>query len=205
LRLIVGLGNPGPGYAGHRHNIGFMAADEIRRRHGFGPWRSRFHGLTSEGEIGGEKIVLLKPETYMNDSGRAVAAAAQFYKLEPPAVIAIHDEIELVPGKVRVKQGGGAAGHNGLRSMDAHIGPLYWRVRLGVGHPGHPELVRHYVLQNFAKEEQPLIAKLIEASAEALPLLVAGDENGFMNKVTIAVNPPKPRPKREDKEPKPID
>jgi Peptidyl-tRNA hydrolase len=110
-----------------------------------------------------------------------------------------------VPGKVRVKQGGGAAGHNGLRSMDAHIGPLYWRVRLGVGHPGHPELVRHYVLQNFAKEEQPLIAKLIEASAEAMPLLVAGDENGFMNKVTIAVNPPKPRPKREDKEPKPID
>ena len=123
MRLIVGLGNPGPGYAGHRHNIGFMAADEIRRRYGFGPWRSRFHGLVSEGEIGGEKIVLLKPETYMNDSGRAVAAAAQFYKLEPPAVIAIHDEIELVPGKVRVKQGGGAAGHNGLRSMDAHIGP----------------------------------------------------------------------------------
>ena len=205
MRLIVGLGNPGPGYAGHRHNIGFMAADEIHRRYGFGPWRSRFHGLVSEGEIGGEKIVLLKPETYMNDSGRAVAAAAQFYKLEPPAVIAIHDEIELVPGKVRVKQGGGAAGHNGLRSMDAHIGPLYWRVRLGVGHPGHPELVRHYVLQNFAKEEQPLIAKLIEASAEAMPLLVAGDENGFMNKVTVAVNPPKPRPKREDKEPKPID
>jgi PTH1 family peptidyl-tRNA hydrolase len=205
LRLIVGLGNPGPGYAGHRHNIGFMAADEIRRRHGFGPWRGRFHGLVSEGEIGGEKIVLLKPETYMNDSGRAVAAAAQFYKLEPPAVIAIHDEIELVPGKVRVKQGGGTAGHNGLRSMDAHIGPLYWRVRLGVGHPGHPELVRHYVLQNFAKEEQPMIAKLIEASAEALPLLVAGDENGFMNKVTVALNPPKPRLKREDKEPKPID
>ncbi len=108
--------------------------------------------------------MLLKPETYMNDSGRAVAAAAQFYKLEPPAVIVIHDEIDLVPGKVRVKQGGGAAGHNGLRSIDAHIGPDYWRVRLGVGHPGHPELVRHYVLQNFAKEEQPLIAKLIEAS-----------------------------------------
>ena len=189
MRLIVGLGNPGPGYAGHRHNIGFMAAEEIRRRYGFGPWRSRFHGFVSEGEIGGEKIVLLKPETYMNDSGRAVAAAAQFYKPRAARRIAIHDEIELGPGKVRVKQGGAAAGHNGLRSMDAHIGAPYWRVRLGVGHPGHPELVRHYVLQNFAKEEQPLIAKLIEASAEAMPLLVAGDENGVMNKVTIAVNP----------------
>jgi PTH1 family peptidyl-tRNA hydrolase len=200
LRLIIGLGNPGPSYARNRHNIGFLAADVIHHRHGFGPWRSRFHGLASEGTVGAEKIVLLKPETYMNDSGRAAAAATQFYKLEPPQVIAIHDEIDLVPGKIRVKQGGGAGGHNGLRSLDAHIGPLYWRVRLGVGHPGAPELVRPYVLQNFAKEEQPDVVKLLEAVAEALPLLIAGNENGFMNKVTLALNPPKPRPKRAEGE-----
>ena len=200
MRLIVGLGNPGPGYAGHRHNIGFMAADEIVRRHGFGPWRRRFHGLAAEGAIGREKIIVLKPETYMNDSGRAAEAAAQFYKLAPGDVIVIHDEIDLVPGKVRVKQGGGAGGHNGLRSLDAHLGPMYWRIRLGVGHP-HPgvaELVRPYVLQNFAKEEQPMVAKLVEATAEALPLLIAGNGNGFMNKVTLALNPPKPRPRRNE-------
>ena len=137
----------------------------------------------------------------MNNSGRAVAAAAQFYKLEPPAVIVIHDEIDLAPGKVRVKHGGGAAGHNGLRSIDAHIGPDYWRVRLGVGHPGHQELVRHYVLQDFAKEEQPMIATLLDAIAEAMPLLVAGDESGFMNKVTIAMNPPKRGPSARIKSP----
>jgi peptidyl-tRNA hydrolase, PTH1 family len=205
LRLIVGLGNPGPGYAGHRHNIGFMAADAIHRRHGLGAWRNRFHGLAAEGEIGGQKIVLLKPETYMNDSGRAAAAAVQFYKLAPEAVIVIHDEIDLVPGKVRVKQGGGAGGHNGLRSLDAHLGPMYWRVRLGVGHPGAPELVRRYVLQNFDKEEQPMVATLVEATAEALPLLLAGNDNGFMNKVTLAVSPPKPRPKRDNGEGHPID
>src|SRR5262245_22065489 len=142
-----------------------MAVDTIHHRHGFGPWRNRFRGLAAEGTIGGEKILLLKPETYMNDSGQAAEAAAQFYKLDPPAVIAIHDEIDLVPGKVRVKQGGGAGGHNGLRSLDAYIGPMYWRVRLGVGHPGAPELVRPYVLQNFAKEEQPLVIKLVEAVA----------------------------------------
>jgi PTH1 family peptidyl-tRNA hydrolase len=204
LRLIVGRpGQSGPGYAGHRHNIGFMAADEIRRRYGFRPWRSRFHGLVSEGEISGEDRAA-EAGLYERFQPRA-AAAARFTNSGRPPSSPSADEIELVPGKVRVKQGGGAAGHNGLRSMDAHIGAPYWRVRLGAGHPGHPELVRHYVLQNFAKEEQPLIAKLIEASAEAMPLLVAGDENGFMNKVTIAVNPPKPRPKREDKEPKPID
>jgi len=203
LRLILGLGNPGPGYAGNRHNIGFMAADAIVRRHGLGPWRSRFHGLAAEGTIGGEKIVVLKPETYMNDSGRAAAAAVQFYKIGPEAVIVIHDEIDLVPGKVRVKQGGGSGGHNGLRSLDAHLGPMYWRIRLGVGHPGMAELVRPYVLQNFAKEEQPMVVRLVEATAEALPLLIAGDENGFLNKVTVAMNPPKPRPKREGGDPQP--
>jgi PTH1 family peptidyl-tRNA hydrolase len=199
LRLILGLGNPGPGYAANRHNIGFMAADEIVRRHGFGPWRSRFHGLLAEGVIGGEKVIVLKPETYMNESGRAAAAALQFYKLAPEAVIVIHDEIDLVAGKVRVKLGGGAGGHNGLRSLDAHIGPQYWRIRLGVGHPGIAELVRAYVLQNFAKEEQPMVIKLVEATAEALPVLIAGDDNGFMSKVALAMNPPKPRPPRIDK------
>jgi len=198
LRLIIGLGNPGPGYAGNRHNIGFMAAEAIARHYGFGPWRSRFHGLAAEGQIAGEKILVLKPGTYMNESGRAAEAAAKFYKLEPAALIALHDEIDLIPGKVRVKQGGGAGGHNGLRSLDAHLGPMYWRVRMGVGHPGTAELVRPYVLQNFAKEEQPVVAKLVEAVAEAIPLLIAGDENGFMNKVTVTTNPPKPRAKRED-------
>lgn len=194
MRIVVGLGNPGPGHVFNRHNIGFLTADILVRRHEFGPWRARFHGLAAEGELAGEKIVALKPETYMNDSGRAVAAAAQFYKLQPEQVFVIHDEIDLVAGKVKVKQGGGAAGHNGLRSIDAHLGPMYWRVRLGIGHPGSPELVRHYVLQNFPKEEQPLISKVVEATVLAFPVLIAGDANGFMNKVNLAVNPPKPKP-----------
>ena len=198
MRLVVGLGNPGPGYAKNRHNIGFMAADLLVRRHGFGPWRSRFHGLVAEGSLEGGKVITLKPETYMNDSGRAVAATAQFYKLAPEQVIVIHDEIDLVPGKIRVKQGGGAGGHNGLRSIDAHLGSMYWRVRLGVGHPGSAELTRAYVLQNFAKEEQPLISTLVNAAVDAMPLLIAGDANGYMNKVTLAVNPRPPKPARED-------
>ena len=197
MRLVVGLGNPGPGYAFNRHNVGFLAADTLVRRHGFGPWRARFQGLASEGEFAGEKTIVLKPETFMNESGRSVAAAAQFYKLAPEHIFVIHDEIDLLPGKVRVKRGGGAAGHNGLRSIDAHLGPDYWRVRLGVGHPGAPELVRPYVLQNFAKEEQPLIATMIEATVQALPLLIAGDANGFMSKVDLAVNPPKPKAPRK--------
>jgi PTH1 family peptidyl-tRNA hydrolase len=194
LHLVVGLGNPGPGYTFNRHNVGFLAADTIVRRHGFGPWRSRFQGVVSEGELAGGKIIVLKPETYMNESGRSVAAAAQFYKLPLDRIFVIHDEIDLVPGKVRVKKGGGAAGHNGLRSIDAHLGQDYWRVRLGIGHPGAPELVKPYVLQNFAKDEQPLIATMIEAVVQSLPLLIAGDDNGFMSKVDLAVNPPKPKP-----------
>ena len=199
MRLVVGLGNPGPGYTFNRHNVGFLAADTIVRRHGFGPWRTRFQGVASEGELAGEKVIVLKPETFMNESGRSVAAAAQFYKLPLDQILVIHDEIDLVAGKVRVKQGGGAAGHNGLRSIDAHLGPDYWRVRLGVGHPGVPELVRPYVLQNFAKDEQPLISTMIEATVQALPLLIAGDANGFMSKVDLAVNPPKPKPPRPGK------
>ena len=198
MRLLVGLGNPGRGHAHNRHNIGFLVADEIVRRHRLGPWRARFQGLVSEGEIGPERVVVLKPETYMNESGRAVAAAARFYKLEPAAIVVIHDEVDLLPGRIRVKQGGGAGGHNGLRSIDAHIGPDYWRIRIGVGHPGHADLVRHYVLQDFAKEERPLMSKLVVAAVEALPLLLAGDGNGFMNRVVVAVTPPKPKSKPAD-------
>jgi PTH1 family peptidyl-tRNA hydrolase len=198
MLLLVGLGNPGPGHAGDRHNIGFMAVDEIVRRHSFGPYRARFRGHAAEGTIAGRKVIALKPDTYMNLSGESVAAAAGFYKLPPEQVIVIYDEIDLVPGKLRVKQGGGTAGHNGLRSIDAHIGPDFWRVRLGVGHPGHPDLVKHYVLRGFMPEERPLMAKLIESVAEAIPILVEGDANRFMTKVNVLVNPPKPRAKPDE-------
>src|SRR5215468_155926 len=195
MLLVVGLGNPGPGHAGDRHNIGYMAADAIVRRHGFGPYRAKFKGLIADGAIAKEKVAVLKPETYMNLSGESVLAAAQFYKLEPEQVIVIHDEIDLAFGKLRVKQGGGSGGHNGLRSIDAHLGPDYWRVRLGVGHPGIPELVIHHVLRPFAKEEMPQVEKLVEAVADALPMLVAGDANRFMSKVDVTMNPRPPKEK----------
>jgi peptidyl-tRNA hydrolase, PTH1 family len=206
LLLLVGLGNPGPRYAANRHNLGFMVVDALARRYGFAPPRARFHGLIREGEIAGERMLALRPETFMNDSGQAVSEAMRFYKLEPAQVVVVHDEIELVPGKLRVKRGGGAGGHNGLRSLDAHIGPDYWRVRLGVGHPGNPDLVHHYVLSDFFKEERPLFEKLAEAVVEAFPLLVrdlvAGkDANDFMNKVVVATQPPRPKkPKPEPAE-----
>jgi PTH1 family peptidyl-tRNA hydrolase len=203
MRLLVGLGNPGPRYSGNRHNVGFMAVDAIVRRHGFAAPRSRFDGSLQEGEIAGERVLALKPLTYMNDSGRAVGAAAHFYKIEPSDIVVFHDEIDLVFGKVRVKRGGGAGGHNGLRSIDGAIGPDYWRVRLGVGHPGIAELVQHYVLQDFVAEERPVVAKLCEAVADALPLLLQGlaknDPNAFMNKVTLALNPPQPKPPKAAK------
>ncbi|HVZ01246.1 MAG TPA: aminoacyl-tRNA hydrolase [Dongiaceae bacterium] len=194
MRLIVGLGNPGPRYAGNRHNIGFMAADAIIRRHSFGSVRERFHGLTAEGTIGGEKVLALAPQTFMNDSGRSVQAALQFFKLAPSDVIVIYDEIDLPLGKVRVKRGGGAGGHNGIRSIDAHIGTDYWRIRLGVDHPGTKEMVKAYVLMDFFKEEQPTVQAVLDAVADAIPLMIAGDDNRFMNKVNVTLNPP---PKRE--------
>jgi PTH1 family peptidyl-tRNA hydrolase len=201
LLLIVGLGNPGPRYAGTRHNIGFVVLEALARRYGLGPARARFHGLICDGEIAGRRVLALRPETFMNESGRAVAAAAQFYKIEPAQIVVIHDEIDLTPGKVRVKRGGGAGGHNGLRSIDAHIGADYWRVRLGVGHPGHPDLVYHYVLHDFFKEELPLFEKLVDAAATAFPLLVTAldagkDGNDFMNKVNLLVSPPPPRERK---------
>ena len=193
MRLLVGLGNPGPDYARHRHNVGFMAADAIARRHGLGASRARFHGRAREGVIGGEKLTVLKPETYMNDSGRAVAAAMGFYKLDPGQVIVVHDEIDLDPGRLKVKLDGGAGGHNGLRSIDAHVGLDYWRVRVGVGHPGHSDLVERFVLHDFAQEEYALMETMVEAVAEALPLLLEGRDSAFMSKVDLIVRPRPPK------------
>jgi len=193
VRLLVGLGNPGPKYARQRHNIGFMAIDAIAAAHGFPAFRRRFQGEVSEGRLGGERVVLLKPLTYMNESGRSVGEAMRFYKLEPGDVTVFHDELDLAPGKVRVKRGGGAAGHNGLRSLDAHIGKDYWRVRLGIGHPGRPERVVGYVLSDFAKTDAEWLAPLLDAVATAAPLLTAGDDANFMNKVALLTQPPRPK------------
>jgi PTH1 family peptidyl-tRNA hydrolase len=187
MLLLVGLGNPGPEYANQRHNIGFMAVDEIVRRHGFGAWRAKYQGLAAEGTVSGVKVLALKPETYMNRSGQSVAAAAQFYKIAPEDIVVIHDELDLRTGKLRVKRGGGTAGHNGLRSIDAHLGPDFVRVRVGIGHPGEKHLVHGYVLHDFGKEERVRMNALIDAMAEAFPLLAKGDGVGFMNKVSLLV------------------
>jgi peptidyl-tRNA hydrolase, PTH1 family len=188
MQLFVGLGNPGDKYQHNRHNIGFMAADAIARRHGFPPFREKFRGLLAEGAIEGESVLLLKPQTYMNDSGESVGAAAKFYKLEPADVTVFYDEIDLVPGKVRVKRGGGSGGHNGIRSIDPRLGPDYRRVRLGVGHPGHKDRVMPHVLGDFAKADLVWLEPLLEAVADAAGLLVRGDDNGFMNRLALAVN-----------------
>jgi len=153
VRLFVGLGNPGAKYAHNRHNVGFMALEQIAADHGFSPWRGKFQGAFSEGRLGREKVILLKPETFMNLSGQSVGEAMRFYKLEPEDVTVFHDELDLAPRKIRVKQGGGHAGHNGLRSIHQHIGPDYWRVRIGIGHPGHKDRVSGYVLHDFAKAD----------------------------------------------------
>lgn len=186
MKLWVGLGNPEPGMARNRHNIGFMAIDVIADRHGFSPWRRRFSGLVSEGTIGGEKIIALKPLTYMNQSGRAVQPAAAFFKLAPEAITVFHDELDLIPGKIRVKRGGGAAGHNGLRSIDQMLGSQeYWRVRLGIGHPGDKARVHGHVLGNFAKAEEDGLIDTLEAIADAVPLLAAGQAEEFMTRVAL--------------------
>ncbi len=193
MRLIVGLGNPGPRYADNRHNIGFLAVDEIVRRYSFGPIKTKFHGAIAEGNIGAEKVVCLCPTTFMNESGRAVQAAMQFYKLDASDITVIHDEIDLPLGKVKVKRGGGAGGHNGLRSIDAHVGPDYWRIRLGVGHPGVKSAVKNFVLMDFAKEERRLVNEINEVCAAHLPLLFSTDENRYMNKVSVTLFPPAPK------------
>jgi peptidyl-tRNA hydrolase, PTH1 family len=185
--ILVGLGNPGAQYAGNRHNIGFMAVDAIARRHGLGPWRRRFQGVTAEGPLGSARALLLLPGTYMNDSGRAVAEAAHFYKLAPQDIVVVHDEIDLPPAKLRVKTGGGNAGHNGLRSISAHVGNDYRRVRIGVGHPGVKDLVHAYVLNDFAKSERPWVEALCDIVADNAPLLAQGDDASFQNKVHLAL------------------
>ncbi|MGB0905615.1 MAG: aminoacyl-tRNA hydrolase, partial [Mangrovicoccus sp.] len=191
MRLFVGLGNPGAKYAGNRHNIGFMALDEIAAAHGFGPWRNKFQGALSEGVLGGQKVLLLKPETFMNRSGQSVGEAARFYKLGAEDVTVFHDELDLAPGKVKVKQGGGHAGHNGLRSCHEHLGPDYERVRLGIGHPGHKDRVSAYVLGDFAKADRDWLEPLIEGIGKGAPDLAKGDAGRFMNAVASRVSPPR--------------
>jgi PTH1 family peptidyl-tRNA hydrolase len=184
--LWVGLGNPEPGMARQRHNIGFMALDSIALRHGFSPWRQRFKGLLAEGSVGGVRVLGLKPLTYMNASGESVQAAVAFHKLPLPDITAFHDELDLPPGRIRVKRGGGAAGHNGLRSMDRLLGGNdYWRVRLGIGHPGLRERVTGHVLGDFARAEMPLLTATLDAVAEAAPLLAAGKPEEFMTRVAL--------------------
>jgi PTH1 family peptidyl-tRNA hydrolase len=194
MLLIVGLGNPGPEYAGNRHNVGFMAVDAIQRRHGFQPWRRRFQGETAEGTLARRRVLLLKPTTYMNESGRAVQEAARFFKIPPADIVVIHDEVDLPPGKTRVKTGGGAAGHNGLRSIDAAIGQDYRRLRIGVGHPGVKEAVPHYVLHDFAKEDAAWLAPLLDAIADNAALFADGKDNTLANRLHAATKPGEEKP-----------
>jgi peptidyl-tRNA hydrolase, PTH1 family len=191
MRLVVGLGNPGARYTRNRHNIGFVIANAVARRYGFSIFRDRFKGEIAEGTVAGEKRLLLKPQTFMNESGESVLAAMSFYKIRPDEILVIHDELDLRPGKVRVKRGGGSAGHNGLRSIDALVGADYWRLRIGIGHPGVKELVHPYVLQNFPAEEVKLwVEPLVEAVAETVPLLLGGDPPAFMSEVARRFAPP---------------
>jgi peptidyl-tRNA hydrolase, PTH1 family len=198
--LIAGLGNPGADYARNRHNAGFMALDTIHESYKFGPWRSRFEGAISEGIIAGRKTYLLKPMTYMNDSGRSVGPAARFFKLPPEAVVVMHDEIDLAAAKIKVKAGGGDAGHNGLRSITATLGPDYRRVRIGVGHPGTKGRVHGHVLANFSKADEDWLVPLLSAIAEATPALTKDDDVAFMSKISLILNPPVHKPKPEKKE-----
>lgn len=191
MKLLVGLGNPGPKYARHRHNIGFMALDRIADDYGFAPWKTRFRGLVAEGRLGNAKALLLKPETFMNNSGQAVGEAMRYYKLTPEDVIVLHDEIDLAPAKVRFKQGGGHAGHNGLRSVHAHIGEAYGRVRMGVGHPGRKELVPAYVLHDFARADQDWLDDVLRGVSDGAPHLATGDSGKFMNAVSLRIAPPR--------------
>jgi peptidyl-tRNA hydrolase, PTH1 family len=194
--LLVGLGNPGPKYAGNRHNIGFMALAAIARRHNFGAFRARFRGEVASGQLTGQDALALKPLTFMNESGLSVGEAARFYKIPPASVFVFHDELDLAAGKVRVKLGGGAAGHNGLRSIDAHFANGYWRVRLGIGHPGDKRRVLGHVLDDFDETDRQWLDPVLAAVAENIPLLVAGDEGAFMSKVALALTPPRPKPDR---------
>lgn len=193
MLLLVGLGNPGPRYERNRHNIGYMAVDAIVRRHSFRPERARFQAVCSEGAIAGRKTLAMRPTTFMNESGRAVGDAVRFFKLEPEQVVVLHDELDLAFGKVRVKRGGGHAGHNGLRSIDQHIGPDFWRIRIGIGHPGEKERVHGHVLGDFAKADNPMVERIVGAIVDAAPLIAKEDFNAFMSRVALLIQPPKPK------------
>ncbi len=187
MLVIAGLGNPGAKYSGNRHNVGFMAADAIARRHGFPAWSKKFQAEIASGTIGGEKVLLIKPQTFMNLSGQSVGEALRFHKLSPADLVVLYDELDLAPGKLRIKTGGGAGGHNGIRSLDAHVGKDYRRVRIGIGHPGDKALVHNHVLGDFAKADAVWLEPLLAAIADHAEILVKGDDNGFMNKVSLAV------------------
>ncbi|GHC54321.1 aminoacyl-tRNA hydrolase [Neogemmobacter tilapiae] len=199
MKLFVGLGNPGAKYAGNRHNIGFMALERIAADHGFGPWQAKFKGQISEGRLGAEKVLLLKPQTFMNLSGESVQAAVAFYKIDIGDITVFHDELDLAPGKCRVKTGGGHAGHNGLRSIHAHLGEAYHRVRLGIGHPGHKDAVAAYVLNDFAKVEQDWLDDLLRGISDGAVSLASGDASRFQNAVALRTNPPRSSDKAEAK------
>lgn len=204
MRLFVGLGNPGAKYAGNRHNIGFMALDRIAEGHAFAPWRRAFKGMAAEGRLGAEKVLLLKPETFMNLSGESVRAAVDFYKLTPADVTVFHDELDLAPGKVRAKAGGGHAGHNGLRSIHAHLGTdAYGRVRLGIGHPGHKDAVAGYVLHDFAKADQDWLDDLLRGLSDGAPYLAEGDATRFLNAIALRTAPPRSGTGEAPAEPQP--
>jgi peptidyl-tRNA hydrolase, PTH1 family len=184
MKLFVGLGNPGKGYAHHRHNVGFMALERIAARHGLGPWKKRYHSLVTEGPIGGRRVMLLMPQTYMNDSGQAVGEAQRYLKIPEADIYVFHDEIDLAPGKLKIKAGGGNAGHNGLRSISAHVGNEYARVRIGVGHPGSKEAVIGYVLHDFCRDDQVWLEPMLDAVANAAGRLAAGDDARFLTDAT---------------------
>ncbi|MCV6584700.1 MAG: aminoacyl-tRNA hydrolase [Marinibacterium sp.] len=191
MQLFVGLGNPGAKYAHNRHNIGFMALDHIARDHGFGPWKSKFQGVISEGRLGRDKVLLLKPETFMNRSGQSVGEAMRFYKLTPQDITVFHDELDLAPGKARHKTGGGHAGHNGLRSIHGHVGDAYHRIRLGIGHPGRKEAVPGYVLHDFPKADDVWLEDLLRGISDGAPHLADGEPGKFMNAVSLRTAPPR--------------
>ena len=191
MKLFAGLGNPGEKYAMNRHNVGFMAVDRIAEDHGFSPWRAKFQGRVAEGVLGGEKVVLLKPETFMNRSGQSVGEALRFYKLGPADLWVFHDEIDLAPGKLRVKQGGGHAGHNGLRSIHGHVTEGYGRVRMGVGHPGHKDAVPGYVLRDVPKADRDWLDDMLRGISDGAPDLAKGDTGRFQNAVALRLNPPR--------------
>ena len=198
MKLFVGLGNPGAKYARNRHNVGFMAVDRIAEDHGFAPWRRKFQGQITDGRLAGEKIVLLKPETFMNLSGQSVGEAMRFYKLDSTDITVFHDEIDLAPGKCRVKDGGGHAGHNGLRSLHQHLGAHYSRVRIGVGHPGHKDRVAGYVLHDFSKADDDWLEDLLRGISDGAGDLADDDPGKFMNAVALKMKPPK-KPSPKDK------